>query len=155
MIKTKHLTWAQLTNLSPPKQARNWLTDECSLTKKLKGKFENFSVEICFQGIQSPHKNEALLLNKNTSHTVREVLLLGDGIPVVFARSIIPLTPDTKALLNIGTKPLGEVLFEDKSIKRSALQITHTGEVWGRRSIFNIKHSKVLVSEFFLESIYA
>lgn len=73
----------------------------------------------------------------------------------MLARSVIPITNDTKDLLTIGSKPLGEVLFNDTSITRGSLQITHTGSTWGRRSTFTIGTTKLLVSEFFLEKLYA
>jgi len=86
---------------------------------------------------------------------IREVALLGNNKIVVYARSIIPLTSDTKDILNIGSKPLGEVLFNDTHIKRDSMQITQSDQIWGRRSAFTIGNSKILVSEFFMEDLYA
>ena len=86
---------------------------------------------------------------------VREVELLGKGKVVVFARSLIPLSDDTKEILKIGSKPLGEVLFNNPNIKRGAMQITQIGNIWGRRSTFTIGKTPLLVSEFFMEELYA
>jgi len=86
---------------------------------------------------------------------VREVELLGNGKVVVFARSVIPITNDTQEILSIGSKPLGEVLFNDSNIKRGALQITQIDDIWGRRSTFTIGNTKLLVSEFFTQALYA
>jgi chorismate--pyruvate lyase len=55
----------------------------------------------------------------------------------------------------IGGKPLGEILFNDGSIVRGEMQITHADNLWGRRSTFTIGQTKLLVSEFFLENLYA
>jgi len=74
---------------------------------------------------------------------------------MVFARSVIPITNDTQEILNIGSKPLGEVLFNDPSIKRGPMQITQIDNIWGRRSTFSIGETKLLVSEFFMEELYA
>jgi chorismate--pyruvate lyase len=83
------------------------------------------------------------------------VELLGNQQAAVFARSIIPITSDTENLRSIGGKPLGEILFNDVNIVRGKLQITQAGNIWGRRSTFTIGGTKLLVSEFFLEGLYA
>jgi chorismate--pyruvate lyase len=95
------------------------------------------------------------MLDFEGQSVIREVQLLGNHQVVVFARSVIPVTGDTQAILKIGSKPLGEILFNDPDIKRGQLQITHTGSTWGRRSTFTIGTTKLLVSEFFLECLYA
>jgi chorismate--pyruvate lyase len=155
MIKTKHLNWGAVCDFSIPEQVEHWLTDEQSLTAKLKQKFSDFSLRVCSQETTQPHSHETALLGDNQVYIAREVLLFGNQNPVVFARSIVPITPDTEALLSIGSKPLGEVLFNDSSIQRQSLQITQAQNIWGRRSIFKFKNSKILVSEFFLDELYA
>jgi len=156
MINTQDLTWGNLTNTSNvPKPILNWLDDEQSLTAKLKQKFDDFSVNVLSQTQTIPHNNENEVLDFKGQSIIREVELLGNHQVVIFARSVIPVTEDTKDLLTIGSKPLGEVLFNDPEIKRGQLQITHTGSTWGRRSTFTIGTTKLLVSEFFLECLYA
>ncbi len=156
MINTQDLTWESLTNTSnAPKSVMDWLDDEQSLTAKLKQKFDNFSVNVLSQTQTTPHNNENELLDFKGQSVIREVELLGNHQVVVFARSVIPVTDDTQDLLTIGSKPLGEVLFNNPKIKRGQLQITHTGSTWGRRSTFTIGTTKLLVSEFFLECLYA
>ncbi|CAC9579661.1 Chorismate--pyruvate lyase (EC 4.1.3.40) [uncultured Gammaproteobacteria bacterium] len=156
MIDTKDLTWNALKNTNNvPKLALTWLDDSKSLTEKLKKKFENFSVNVLSQIKTAPHDNEISMLDFDGDCVVREVALLNAESVMVFARSVIPITNDTKDLLNIGSKPLGEILFNNPTIKRGPLQITHTGSTWGRRSVFNIGSSKLLVSEFFMEELYA
>jgi len=156
MINTQDLTWESLTTTSNvPKPVLNWLDDEQSLTAKLKQKFDDFSVNVLSQTQTTPHNNENEVLDFEGQSIVREVELLGNHQVVIFARSVIPVTEDTQDLLMIGSKPLGEVLFNDPDIKRGQLQITHTGSTWGRRSTFTIGTTKLLVSEFFLERLYA
>jgi len=156
MINTQDLTWENLTNTSNvPKSVLGWLDDEQSLTAKLKQKFDDFSVNVLSQIQTTPHNNENEVLDFEGQSVVREVQLLGNHQVVVFARSVIPVTDDTQDILKIGSKPLGEVLFNDPDIKRGQLQITHTGSTWGRRSTFTIGATKLLVSEFFLECLYA
>jgi chorismate lyase len=156
MINMQDLTWESLTNASNvPKSVLGWLDDEQSLTAKLKQQFDDFSVNVLSQIQGAPHSNENEVLNFEGQSVIREVELLGNNQAVVFARSVIPITKDTKDLLSIGSKPLGEVLFNDSSVARGPLQITHTDDIWGRRSTFTIGTTKLLVSEFFLEALYA
>ncbi|WP_225879673.1 chorismate--pyruvate lyase family protein [Abyssogena phaseoliformis symbiont] len=148
--------WSNLNQVSNiPSYVLTWLDDHQSLTAKLKQKFNRFSINVLSQAESLVHTDETELLNWHGQSVVREVELLGDNQVVVFARSIIPVTNDTQNLLKIGSKPLGEVLFNDKDIKRGQLQITHTHGTWGRRSIFTIGSTRVLVSEFFIKNLYA
>ncbi len=156
MIETKELVWKNLSEINTaPSALKPWLDDGQSLTAKLKHKFSDFSVRVVSQTKSIPHKNELHVLEFNDECVIREVELLGNTQVVVFARSVIPVNQDTQDLLSIGSKPLGEILFNDPKIQRGKLQITHTGSTWGRRSTFNIGSTKLLVSEFFLENLYA
>ncbi len=155
-MDTSALIWQDLTHINKaPIATQLWLNDEKSLTTKLKAKFENFSVQVLLQQKQIPHLHESATINNNDECIVREVELSGNGKVVVFARSIIPITKDTQEILSIGSKPLGEVLFNDPSVKRGNIQFTQTDNIWGRRSVFTIGNTKLLVSEFFMEELYA
>ena len=155
-LNTENLIWK---NLDPqttiPERLKPWLIDDQSLTHKLKQKFEDFAVKVLSQTQGKAHKNELDLIDTNVDCIIREVQLLGAQQAVVFARSIIPITDDTKDLRTIGSKPLGEILFNNSEIVRGKLQITHSNNIWGRRSTFTIGTTKLLVSEFFLENLYA
>ncbi len=156
MINTQDLIWQSLDQAHDvPDTVMHWLDDSRSLTTKLKTKFDDFAVNVVSQTQLNPHQNETAVLGFEGDSIIREVELLGSNQVMVFARSVIPVTNDTKDLLNIGSKPLGEVLFNDPTITRGQLQITHTGSTWGRRSTFTIGTTKLLVSEFFLEVLYA
>lgn len=156
MINTQHLIWSDLSATNHvPKIVQTWLRDDESLTAKLKQKFADFEVRVLLQEKQTPHQHERLIITNTDNYVVREVALLGDGVAMVFARSVIPLTNDTQDLLNIGSKPLGEVLFNDATIERGKLEITQTADIWGRRSTFTVGTTRLLVSEFFLASLYA
>lgn len=155
MIQTKNLTWVNLEEVGNiPKPLQNWLDDNQSLTAKLKAKYDDFSVNLITQTQKKPHASEAELLG-GESAIIREVELVGKAQILVFARSVIPITADTEPLLSIGTKPLGEILFNDPNITRSTMQITQADNIWGRRSLFKVGKTQILVSEFFLEALYA
>ena len=140
-----------------PEHVCNWLLDGQSLTAKLRDKYQDFEVNILSQEQDTPYDCELKLLGDTDSKTfiVREVELIGSQKPVVIARSLIPLTADTNEILKIGTKPLGEMLFNDPEVKRGHLEIGSTNNSWARRFTFKIKKTKLLVSEIFLESLYA
>ncbi len=155
-MNTENLIWKNLdTQTDMPALVKPWLVDDTSLTKKLKQNFANFAVTVLSQTQGEVQNNEMDLIHSNADCIIREVELLGNQQAVVFARSIIPITNDTKDLLAIGSKPLGEILFNNPDIMRGKLQITQSGNIWGRRSTFTIGKTRLLVSEFFLERLYA
>ena len=156
MIDIQNLEWHPLTKVDDvPQLVLDWLVDDLSLTAKLKEKFSDFSVRVIEQSIRTPFANESDAIDFNHNAVIREVELIGDGSVVVFARSVIPQTPDTEELLRIGSRPLGEVLFNDSSIQRGQLEVTQAQGIWGRRSIFYVGKTKLLVCEFFFEALYA
>ena len=140
-----------------PEHVCNWLLDGQSLTAKLRDKYEDFKVNVLSQEQDNPYDCELKLITPSNNQTfiVREVELIGSQRPVVIARSLIPLTADTSEILKIGAKPLGEILFNDPEIKRGHLEVGSFNKSWARRSTFKIGKTKLLVSEIFLESLYA
>ena len=140
-----------------PKHVCDWILDNQSLTAKLRNKYTDFNVNVVSQNENTPYDCELKLLGalKNQVFIVREVELIGAQKPVVFAPSLIPQTKDTKSILKIGSKPLGEILFNDPLIKRGHLEVGNFNTTWARRSTFKIGTTKLLVSEIFLEILYA
>ena len=140
-----------------PEHVSRWLLDGQSLTYKLKEKYNDFRVNVLSQEQNSPYERELKLLGSltNLAIIVREVELLGSQRPVVNARSLIPLTNDTIDILKIGSRPLGEILFNDPEIKRGHLEVGSFNNSWARRSTFTIGKTNLLVTEIFLESLYA
>ena len=140
-----------------PEHVLAWLLDNQSLTSKLRKKYSDFCVNIISQEENRPYECELNLLDNNKIQTfiVREVELIGYGQPVVFARSVIPKNTDTNNILAIGSKPLGEILFNDPTIARGLLEVGSYNDIWARRSTFTVAETKLLVSEIFLEELYA
>ena len=140
-----------------PDHICQWLLDNQSLTAKLRDKYIDFKVSILYQQENKPYDCELKLLESidHKAIFVREVELIGSKNPVVFARSVIPQTQDTNAILKIGSRPLGEILFNDPNIKRGHLEVGDFNNVWARRSTFTIGVTKLLVTEIFLETLYA
>lgn len=155
---------------------RNWLIDKTSLTARLQSRYADFRVQPLFQKNAKPIKDEAALLKLKLSETshVREVLLLGKEHPVVYAHSVLPRTSlrgEWAKLGRLGNQPLGATLFSNPRVKRTPLTykklyrhhdlyhkaVEHLDDrppyLWARRSIFNLKCAKILVTEVFLPDI--
>ncbi|ATE61278.1 chorismate--pyruvate lyase family protein [Thauera sinica] len=159
-----------------------WLTDPASLTSRIRARCTHFAVRLLFQGPGSARLDEAALLGLRAGERVwvREVLLLADGRPVVFGRSLLPRR-NVRGAWNLfhgmGSRPLGEALFADPAISRSPLSCmrfdardaryhrarsalaVHDGaplprQSWARRSLFRLHGRALLVSEFFLPAIF-
>lgn len=164
---------------------KDWLLDEGSLTARLKSRSDNFSVRVIGEKQMLCTAEEACRAIKvGEPVLVREVILYCDNIPHVFARSLLPLTSltgDEQVLANLGEQPLGQVLFNNPSLKRHRLEVAsftvgssvvNLAEVltensllnslfnkdqvlWGRRSIFMLENKPLMVAEVFLPDAYA
>lgn len=162
-----------------PAGLADWLLDPGSLTRRLRGLCgDRFRVRVLRQGWARPGRDEArvLSLRPATWAWTREVQLLCDERPWVFARSLIPartLRGRGRRLTQLGTRPLGQVLFTDPGVHRGPVEIARivTGQrlhqrafaglaeppdaIWGRRSVFWIEESPLLVCEIFLPDLPA
>ena len=158
-----------------PDSLRHWLLEPGSLTQHLRrccgGRFH---VQLLGQQLSRPLRDEASALGRPPHELalVRQVRLCCDGQVWVFARTVIPLPSlkgGHKRLTQLGTRPLGELLFADPGMQRSEVEVAPlppahplhplsgatTGEgLWGRRSVFTLYHQPLLVSEFFLPTLW-
>lgn len=153
---------------------RSWLFDSGSLTARLIEYCDApFTVKLLSvkRATPSPDEIKALKLNPRSYGLIREVLLMCGERPVVYARTIIPLSSMRSSLRGVvllGNKSLGAVLFADKKMRRYPMEITritakhkcygwtgYKGEehIWGRRSVFVLKDQPLLVSEFYLPAL--
>lgn len=142
-----------------------WLTDRGSLTAALRGISQgSFEVAVLSQTIGIPvwHEQRALGRNLNLAALIREVELRIFDEPVVCARSIIPIELANKGaggLGNLGTTPLGHLLFKDGRIrvsKREFLRCKIEDQlIYARRTPYEYLDSQILVSEYFLPALRA
>ncbi|RZI81997.1 MAG: chorismate lyase [Rubrivivax sp.] len=101
-----------------------WLTAPGSLTARLRA-HGVVEVQVRRQGSQRLWPQERRDLACRGGH-VREVVLLLDGVPVVWARSATShraLQGAWKALTGLGTRPLAELLFQGRHVCREPLRI--------------------------------
>lgn len=155
-----------------------WLIDNGSLTLRLQKRYARFTVQPVALKFAKPIQDEAALLHLPVHKTalIREVLLMGDNQPVVFAHSVLPRTSLRGAwngLGRLGNKPLGATLFANPKVKRTPLSYKkltpnhalykHAAQhltqkpsyLWARRSIFSLNCANIMVTEVFLPQLLA
>lgn len=154
----------------------DWLLDPASLTRRLQCVCDKrFSVLVLRQGWGRPLASERRVLGgkRGERAVIREVQLMCDATPWVFARTVIPvrtLRGRQRRLTRLGSKSLGAALFADPQLRRGEMEVSRVdpGEslyghgadmlyaadaVWGRRSVFWVDGKPLLVSEFFLPAL--
>ena len=105
---------------------RAYLIDKGSLTRRLQLQSQHFSVTpLRLRQAKALQDEAALLALKVQQHALqRDVLLVCDGVPVVFAHSVLPnqsLRGDWRGLGCLGSKPLGATLFANPKVQRTPL----------------------------------
>jgi chorismate lyase len=161
-------------------EQRPWLMGLGSLTARLQARYPDFRVHLIFEGPCPPLPDEKkptegpLAMPRST--WVREVCLMHASRPLVFARSILAvkgLSGPWHCLRQLGTRPLGALLFTHPDIVRSPLSAAcltpldarHrqaaqvlgevVGPLWARRSCFARQAHPLLVTEVFLPTLWA
>lgn len=159
------------------RRVQPWLRDRGSLTARLQA-CGRFSVGLLWQRLARPTADEAALLGlrPGVRARVREVVLRVDGVPVVFAHTVLPCRPRgplTRWLARLGTRSLGAMLFAHPGFARGALHYRRldarhplhsratatlgctSRTLWARRSRFVFGCQSVLVTEVFSPRLHA
>ena len=155
---------------------RPWLTDPGSLTARITRRCPGLRVEVLFQGLRRPDRDEGFVFaDRGRSRVlVREVILYCGDTPLVFAHTVFDprdLRGSWRRVAKLGSRPLGAALFADARIRRHALRqrkiqwhhelhrrlrasVRHAPpSLWARRSLFRLHNSPILVTEVFLPEI--
>ena len=156
-----------------------WLSDHHSLTAAVRIRCGELRVEVLRQALGRALPDEAPLLGvpPDTRVWVREVALLADGVPWVWARSVArigDLRTAWRDLAGLGNRSLGAALFADPRVGRGKLlaralrrrdprgssALLRFGAppattLWARRSLFCRGHGRILVTEVFAPDIPA
>lgn len=166
------------THLAPPHADpwRPWLTFPGSLTWRIVAHSRRFEVEVVARRLRFPNDDEYRVLGRPAHKLayVREVVLHADGAPVVMAHSIVAradLRGVWRPVAGLGTRPLAEVLFSDRRVRRGPFEFARVGprhplgararELLGRRfgtlrarrSLFHLRGRPLMVTEVFLPRI--
>lgn len=163
---------------------RHWLTDTGSLTQKLKAHSHHFAVERRAQYHAPIALAESPAIDMPMTRQVwqRDVVLLCNGTPVVYAHTVTPLETvarDWPFFKRLGNKALGVALFANPLIHRATFEftrlcardalyqtaqknlqshgITLPRHIWARRCVFHHTrqaNSRMMVTEIMLPAIY-
>ena len=169
---------AHVNGVNPPAALRDWLTDRGSLTAKLTARATCFRVQRLHQRCGICLTDEAALIGLVRPRRVieRDVLLLCDGRPLVYAHTVVPLaaTASQWPLFSaLGERSLGTTLFGDPCVSRGALHYARLraghpllqraraaagldeadGALFARRCLYRRKGGLLLVTEVFLPRI--
>ena len=169
------VAWHRKTLLTPGNASyQYWLRDRSSLTARLQAK-GTFSVHLLYQGLDIPTFDEAIAMGIKRGRLawVRDVALICNRKPVVFAHTVLPYRPRgpvTDWLAHLGNRSLGALLFAHPGFSRGEIRckrIDHRHALfrpaieamqclentpkylWARRSRFGFKNQAVLVTEVF------
>lgn len=142
------------------------IQDSCAGVFNIELKSESWSIPL-------PEERDLLALNTDEITFVRESWLKCDDNKLVYARTVIPhitYEKESKALTDLGNKPLGNILFNDSSAYRTNMQYAKisancmlhsqatvdteiSADLWGRQSLFYISNNPLLITEVFLPMI--
>ena len=156
--KNKWLNSSELKHRLKEKRILDWLNEEYSITKKISSKAE-FKLEILRDDIGIAEEEEYAALKISPEEVrIREVLLYGNLLPLVYARSIIPNLTTSKGypgLGSIGSKPLGDLIFQSKLFVKTNREFAEftmadNSNVWGRRTHYLVRDCPLTVMEVFL-----
>lgn len=159
-----------------PRWLHPWLADRGSLTARLIARGRHFEVRVLGERRARPMPDERRLIGLTAGRHAwtREVLLLVDAMPVVFAHSVLSprdLLGAWHMARAIGARPLGAALFADPTIVRGPLRCARLDRrhplhrracallgkelppLWARRSLFGRQGRPLLVSEVFLPAL--
>jgi chorismate lyase len=155
---------------------RRWLQDNGSLTLRIQQRCAGFKVQNLYDGLLPAAFDETAVLGlpPRAKAYAREVFLLADGKPVVFAHSVVAakhLNHAWQPLQHLGSRSLGTLLFTHPLVRRMplhyrALSAAHPlyrraaqvldappQKLWARRSLFTLHDAPLLVTEIFLPDI--
>lgn len=167
-FKQLHIDALHSANWFSPKELQHylhhqasWLLESDSMTQRLKQHCNVLSVDLLCQyhlaGEKLTQAEKKLLGTEDC--LVREVILLGDDIPWLCARSLLPastLSGEEQDMKDLGTTPLGQRVFSVEGSYRDEISVAFVdmeqGQLLGRRSRLWIKDKPLLVSELFLPS---
>ena len=157
-----------------------------TLTKKLKKIDSHLKIHIiqeCWAQGSTLFEDErlALTLSETDKIWLREITMICNNEPWVFARTIIPtqhLNSPFNALINSGQEPIGNLLFSNENIQRQIFSFAAVNEkhawhqhikaqttinedepaqlknqYWIRQSQFNAQSDKLLLTECFLPAM--
>ena len=151
------ISFKKMTILLANENIKSWLIEKGPITKRIKSK-ESFKLNLIKDEISAVDDSEKKFLEETSDKIkVREVILLGNNIPRVYAKSLIPIRTIENGfsrLGELGTKPLGDILFEKEIFKKTDVVYAQFQDqdsiFWGRKTKYIVKNMPLSVMEVFL-----
>ena len=166
---TLWLAEAELPRLCADAPSRDWLLERGSLTARLRDHWGDVTVRLLDEGqtVPLPHEAQRLGITPDTTTWVRCVLLVCQGRPRVYARTVIPnwgRHNPWAEVQRLGQQPLGELLFRLPDLQRSGFewgpaqnwphagqwQAAGSSDALARRCVFARAQAPLLLTEVFL-----
>lgn len=165
-----------------PAPLHDWLVTPGSLTARLVASSDAFRVRRLHQHGALCLADEAAAIGLARPRRVweREVLLVCDGAPVVFAHTVVPPSADASdwpLFSALGERSLGSTLFYDPLVRRGSLEFARLGAdhplvrrahgavgsaiaedvidapYYARRCVYRRRQGLLLVTEVFLPAV--
>ena len=135
----------------------SWLNEPGSITSRIKS-FSNFRLKLLRDGPgEVDIIEDDLIIANYEENNIREVILYSDEKPLIYAKSIIPLTTirlGLGVLGNLKENPLGDILFSNPEIKKKYMlfaKFESNKKIFcGRKGIYVVKGYPFSVCEIFL-----
>ena len=139
------------------KEILSWLNEAGSITSRIKS-FSNFKLKLLKDGPgEVDIIEDDLIISNYEENNIREVILLSNEEPLIYAKSIIPLETiklGLNILGNLKENPLGDILFSNPEIKKKYMlfaRFQSKEEIFnGRKGIYTVKGYRFSVCEIFL-----
>ena len=139
------------------KEILSWLNEGGSITSRIRS-FSNFKLKLLKDGPgEVDIIEDDLIISNYEENNIREVILLSNEEPLIYAKSIIPLETiklGLNILGNLKENPLGDILFSNPEIKKKYMlfaRFQSKEEIfYGRKGIYKVKGYPFSVCEIFL-----
>ena len=151
------ISFEKMSVLLSNKNIKSWLVEKGPITKRIKSE-EVFKLNLIKDEIDDIDGSEKKFLDEISGNIrVREVMLMGNNIPRVYAKSLIPVKTIENGfsrLGKLGTRPLGDILFEKEIFKKTDVVYAEFQDkdsiFWGRKTKYIVKNMPLSVMEVFL-----
>ncbi|BFI68812.1 chorismate lyase [Yersinia pseudotuberculosis] len=151
----KPIQWCATEHPELPADIADWLMELGSMTRRFEQHCQRVHVEPqreCFitrdvLGEETEH------LPISQRYWLREIVLFGDNVPWLLGRTVIPeetLSGPDRALVDLGTLPLGRYLFSGDALTRDYIHVGRQDNLWARRSLLRLSGNPLLLTEVFL-----
>ena len=167
---------SRLIQAGSPQTVLSWLREPGSLTARCQAGSSVFRIRLLAQGQGKPLVDAGGLERPGRLAAVREVLLECDGVPVIFAHTVLPRAPRgrlSRWFDRLGVRSLGSLLFAYPGFRRGPIEFLRldrrhplfrravqaagvapeVDQLWARRSRHRLGSQVVLVTEVFLPAI--